>query len=115
MEKITRFVYQIVSLKHPRFIYLAGKSYKTSKMETLGEDLDSWLGEERLNAMMNAEGGLTIELLQGLIGEHADIRLVHIDNDEYDHPFCHIQAIYPPGTLVADEPDNKDEPSQKAA
>lgn len=106
LEKVTRLVYRITSLKHPRFTFMAGKSYRGSKLEALANDLETWLGEE-FETMLDKDGGLSEAKLESLVGRAADIQIVHIDNDAHDHPFCHIQAVYAPGTFVADESAQK--------
>ena len=99
--KVLRLVFQITSLKHPRYTYLAGKNYSQSDATKLANDLESWLGDE-LNKLVDKNGAISIEKIEALKGREADIDVVHIDNDR-NTAFRHIQRILPPGTLVDDE------------
>ena len=98
--KTLRLVFQITSLKHPRYTYLAGKNYSQSDATKLANDLDSWLGDE-LTKLVDKNGAISIEKIEALKGREADIDVVHIDNDRTT-AFRHIQRILPPGTLVDD-------------
>jgi hypothetical protein len=98
--QVLRLVFQVVSLKHPRCTYLAGKNYSLSDAAKLANDLDSWLGDE-LNKLVDKNGAISIEKFETLKGKEADIDVVHIDNDR-DTAFRHVQRILPPGTLVDD-------------
>lgn len=94
-----RLVFQITSLKHPRYTYLAGKNYSLSDAKKLANDLDSWLGSE-LDKLVDKNGAISIEKIEALKGREADIDVVHIDNDDYGTAFRHVQRILPPGILV---------------
>jgi hypothetical protein len=96
--KTLRLVFQIISLKHPRITYLAGKNYLLSDATKLAKDLDSWLGDE-LTKLVDKNGATSIEKIETLKGQEADIDVAHIDNDR-DTAFRHIQRILPPGALV---------------
>ncbi len=98
--KTLRLVFQVTSLKHPRYTYLAGKNYCQSDATKLANDLDSWLGDD-LAKLVDKNGAISIEKIEALKGREADIDIVHIDNDR-DTAFRHIQRILPPGTLVDD-------------
>ena len=99
--KVLRLVFQITSLKHPRYTYLAGKNYNQADATKLANDLESWLGDE-LTKLVDKHGAISIEKIEALKGREADIDVVHIDNDR-ETTFKHIQRILPPGTLVDDE------------
>lgn len=99
--EMMRLDWKITSLPHPRYIYHAGKNYKETKSEVLATDLESWLGN-RLDHLIDCNGAVTKEALESLIGEQADLQIVHIENDRYEAPFCHVKIVAPPGTLIAD-------------
>jgi len=101
-EDVLRLVFQITSLEHPRYNYLAGKNYKMSDPGKIGNDLDAWIGDELLK-LLNEKGGITIEAIETLIGSEADIEIVLIYNDDHETAFRHIVRILPPGTLVDDD------------
>ena len=77
-----RIVFQIESLKHNVITYLAGKNYAPGKQSIAG-DLFEWLGLVGLQKLIKEDGSIDVAKLRGL---HADIRLVHIHNDDYDNP-----------------------------
>lgn len=93
-----RIVFQILSLPHPVLIYLAGKNYAPGK-QALADDLYDWLGLEGIQKVLKADNTIDVAKLKGL---HADIRLVHIHNDDYDQPFAFVSKITPPGALTPD-------------
>jgi hypothetical protein len=101
-EDMLRLVFQIVSLKHPRYNYLAGKNYKMSDAAKIGHDLDTWIGDD-LVGLLNENGAITIEAIETLKGREADIEIVLIYNDKHETAFRHIVRILPPGTLVDDD------------
>lgn len=78
--------------------YRAGKKYEGVLEEgtPLYNDLYTWLKGD-LSKLRNEHGRLD---LRCLIGELADIVLVHIKNDRHETPYVHIAAIRPVGTLV---------------
>ena len=101
-EDVLRLVFQIISLKHPRYNYLAGKNFKMSDGAKIGHDLDSWLGDELLK-LLDEKGGITIEKIETLKGREADIEIALIYNDDHETAFRHIVRILPPGRLVSDD------------
>jgi hypothetical protein len=93
-----RIVFQILSLKHNIITYLAGKNYAPGK-QSIADDLFEWLGLVGLQKLIKADGSIDVAKLKGL---HADIRLVHIHNDDYDKPYAFVSKITAPGTLTPD-------------
>lgn len=93
-----RIVFQILSLPHSILIYLAGKNYAPGK-QALADDLYDWLGLERVQKVLKADNNIDVAKLKGL---HADIRVTHIANDGWDHPYVFVSKITPPGTLTPD-------------
>ena len=97
-DRTLRIVFQILSLPHKFLIYLAGKNYPPGK-QALADDLFEWLGIEKMQTMLNADGSLDIDKLKGL---HADIHIVHIHNDDHEQPYAFVSKIKPAGTLTPD-------------
>jgi hypothetical protein len=93
-----RIVFQILSLTHNLLIYLAGKNYEAGK-QALADDLFEWLGLEKVQTVVKADGSIDVAKLKGL---HADIRLVHIHNDDYKKPYAFVNKITAPGGLTPD-------------
>jgi len=93
-----RIVFQISSLQHKFITYLAGKNYAPGK-QTIADDLFEWLGLKGLHALIKEDGSIDVAKLKGL---HADIRLVHIHNDDYENPYAFVSKITAPGTLTPD-------------
>jgi hypothetical protein len=93
-----RIVFQILSLQHKFITYLAGKNYAYGK-QTIADELFEWLGLKGLHTLIKADGSIDVAMLKEL---HADIRLVHIHNDDYDKPFAFVCKIDAPGTLTPD-------------
>jgi len=93
-----RIVFQISSLKSNIITYLAGKNYAPGK-QTIADDLFEWLGLKGLQTLIMADGSIDVPKLRGL---QADIRLIHIHNDDYDKPYAFVSKITPPGTLTPD-------------
>jgi hypothetical protein len=78
--------------------YLAAKNYRDdlSWGTALRNDLISLLGRDLTPEELQAGSVDTREL----VGKPADIRITHLENDRFDHPFVHIQGVYPAGALV---------------
>ena len=93
-----RIVFQIQSLAHNILIYLAGKNYSPKK-QAIADDLFDWFGIEGIQKFLKADNSLDVAKLKGL---SADIRVVHIRNDEYEVPYTFVSKITPPGTLTPD-------------
>ena len=93
-----RIVFQIQSLPHKLLTYLAGKNYAPGK-QSITDDLFEWLGLEGVQKVLKADGMIDVAALRGL---HADIRVVHIHNDDYDKPFVFVNKITKPGELTPD-------------
>lgn len=91
-----RIVFQILSLPHRILTYLAGKNYAPGK-QSLADDLFDWLGLEGVQTVLKTDGTIDAAKLKGL---PADIRVVHIHNDDYDQPFAFVKKITPPGDLT---------------
>jgi len=93
-----RIVFQIRSLPHNLLVYLAGKNYAPGK-QSITDDLVEWLGLDGVQKVLKADSTIDVAALKGL---HADIRVVHIHNDDYDHPFVFVNKITEPGRLTPD-------------
>jgi len=93
-----RIVFQIQSLTHKLLIYLAGKNYAPGK-KSITDDLFEWLGLEGVEKVLKADGTIDVAALKGL---PADIRVVHIHNDDHDIPYAFVSKITEPGTLTPD-------------
>ena len=93
-----RIVFQILSLTHNLLIYLAGKNYEAGK-QSLADDLFEWLGLEKVQTVVKADGSIDLAKLKGLQG---DLRLVHIHNDDYKKPYGFVSKITAPGELTPD-------------
>ena len=68
----------------------------------LRQILESWLGKE----FFNQNTGNKFEL-DDLLGRKADITVEHIQNKGRPNPYCHLAAMYPPGTLPLGEFDDE--------
>ena len=93
-----RIVFQILSLNSNIITYLAGKNYAPGK-QTIADDLFEWLGLVGLQKLIKEDGSIDVAKLKGL---QADIRLVHIHNDDYDKPYAFVSKITAPGGLTPD-------------
>lgn len=93
-----RIVFQISSLKHNFITYLAGKNYSPGK-QSIADDLFEWLGLRGLQTLIKEDGSIDVAKLKGL---QADIRLVHIHNDDYEAPYAFVNKITAPGGLTPD-------------
>ena len=96
-----RLVFGVTSLKAALTVYVAGKDYFLADTTRLAYDFDSWLGSE-LDSLIDGNGELWVEKIEGLQGREAVIDVVHIDNGR-GNAFRHIQKISPAGTPVEDE------------
>lgn len=93
-----RIVFELLSLKSNIITYLAGKNYAPGK-QSIADDLFEWLGLVGLQKLIKEDGSIDVAKLKGL---HADIRLVHIHNDDYEKPYAFVSKITAPGTLTPD-------------
>ena len=95
-----RLIFEMTSLRHPRFIYMAGRTYSQEKADVLANDLGAWLGDDLLK-LMDPDGNLETDKLEALVGKEARVQIVHIQNDSHKDPYCYLKAICPSGTDVA--------------
>ena len=95
-ERVVRFVFELTSLPDTHTTFKAGRNYRLSDPAELLGELQTWLGSALLS-LVRRDGQLD---LQALEGREADIEIVHIFNDHYDQPYCHVRAIRPAGTIV---------------
>ena len=91
-----RIVFRVLSLEHKLLVYLAGKTYEAGKA-ALADDLIGWLGLEAIQRFVRPDGTIDVAKLKGL---HADIRIDHIHNDDYEKPFAFVSKITAPSILT---------------
>lgn len=100
VETIVRPIFQITSLHSPRYNYLVAKSYPLSDPQKFSADFTNWLGD-RFYDLADENGKIELKKLESLIGDMADLQVVHIHNDGHKGPFRHLQTIAPAGSLIA--------------
>lgn len=101
-EDQVRLVFAIHYPIPTRKEYRAGITCTASLEEgsELREFLRGWRGADFSEEEL--ESG-TIDL-DALVGQQADLELVHFKNKRFKKPYVHIQSIHPAGTLVKDNP-----------
>ena len=99
MVTTIRPVFQLTSMCSPRFNYVVGKNYPLTDPNKFKADFENWLGDKFYD-LADANGKISREALESLIGRQADLHVVHIHNDNHKAPFCHVATIAPSGTLT---------------
>lgn len=99
VEKFVRPIFHITSLRSPRYNYVVAKNYPLSEPHKLQADLTYWLGD-RIYDLADADGKISLEALDSLVGTEADLHVIHLHNDNHKAPFCHLLQIAPAGLLV---------------
>jgi hypothetical protein len=100
VETILRPVFQVTSLASPRYNYLVAKNYRLSEPQKFKADFENWLGDSFYD-LVDADGTISREALDSLVGKKADLQMVHIPNDGHKAPFSHLVTIAPLGSLVS--------------
>jgi hypothetical protein len=93
-----RIVFQVLSLPHKILTYLAGKNYTPGK-QSVADDLFEWLGLNGVEEILKADDTIDVAQLKGVF---ADIRIVHIHNDDHDIPYAFVSKITKAGALTPD-------------
>lgn len=99
METIIRPVFQITSMKSPRFNYVVGKNYRLSEPIKFKTDFENWLGD-RFYDLADADGTISREALDSLVGKAVDLQVVQINNEGHKAPYSHLVTLAPPGHLT---------------
>ena len=99
-ETVFRPVFEVTSLPNPRYRFLVSKNYRSTEPEKIKADFENWLGDGFYD-LLDADGNLTREALDTLIGKAADLKVVHITNEAFKAPFVNLSVIAPHGTLTA--------------
>ncbi len=98
MVTTIRPVFHLTSLTSPRYNFVVAKNYPLTDPDRLKADFESWLGDKFYD-LADANGKISREALDSLVGKTADLYVIHIHNDSHKAPFCHVAAIAPSGSL----------------
>ena len=97
-ERYVRLIFQPEQLSAENAIVLVGRNFVPTlkKGGDLRLFLDTWLGDQFVD--QHRQGGKFD--FEALRNQRGDLIVKHIENEGYPMPFVHLQAAYPPGTLI---------------